>query len=285
MANHRIYQYTSLGRPLEPSVPAARVVIYLLPVAVLLGGIVGWFRSADFGSALQFAAVLALVLYTAWALAREMDPDDSPAAFISMAFGVLAALLVHAPGLLIVVVTLGLVRMVNRSSGLEPKRTDSVLLMVLSIWVIYASELHLFGVIAALAFFMDGSLRNPNRSQWVFGFVCLGATLVYMIDHDIGFPFMHWPRTLFEWVSLLFIFIFALDTLLLKRVRSKGDVDGIRLDVARVRGGMTVGFLAALQGISANRPEEVSVIVATLAGLCVGFAFRKAFKVPTPREV
>ena len=285
MANHRIYQYTSLGRPLEPSVPAARAVLYLLPLAALLGAVVGWSRLSDVGGALQYAAEFVLVLYVSWALAREMDPDDSPAAFISMVFGVLAALWIDSPGLLVVVVTLGLVRMVNRSSGIEPKRTDSILLMVLSIWVMYASEFHLFGAVAALAFFMDGSLKSPNRGQWVSGFICLGGTLVYMIDHDIGFPFMHWPRTLFEWISLLFILLFALDTLLLKRVRSRGDVDRARLDVARVRGGMTIGFLAALQGISVNRPDEVVVIVATIAGLCVGIAFRKAFKVPTPREV
>jgi hypothetical protein len=284
MANHKIYQYTSLARPLELKLAAARAVLYLLPAAALLGAFVGWARLASFGGVLQYAAVFTLVLYGSWALAREMDPDDSPAAFISMLFGVLAALMVESPGLLMVIATLALVRMVNRSSGLEGRRSDSIILMVLSIWVIYASECPLFGVVAAVAFILDGSLKNANRSQWIYGLVCLGGTLVYMIDHEIGFPFMHWPRTLFEWISLLFIFIFALDTLLLKRVRTRGDVDGIRLDVARVRGGMTVGFLAAVQGIAVNRPDEVVIIVATIAGLCVGIAFRKAFKVPAPRE-
>lgn len=280
MANHRIYQYTSLARPLDITIPTRKIVLYLLPAAALLGAIAGWVRSESLPAVLQGAVAFAVILYGSWALAREMDPDDSPASFISMGAGMLAALLVDSPGLLVVFVTLGLVRMVNRSSGLQPKRFDSIILMVLSITLIYAAETPLFGVVAAVAFMLDGSLKDPRRSHWVYGLVCLGGMLVYMVDHDIGFPFMHWPRTLFEWVSLAFILVFALDTMLMRKVRSRGDVNGLRLDAARVRGGMTVGFLAALQGISVNRPDEVVIVVATIAGLCVGIAFRKAFKVP-----
>lgn len=282
MANHRLYQYTSLGRPLNLSRRTAKAVLYLLPVAAVLGAIAGWVRLASFVGIVQYAVSFTLVLYGSWALAREMDPDDSPVSFISMTLGMLAALLVESPGLLVVFVTIGLVRMVNRSSGLEPKRSDSIILMVLAICVIYLSDTYLFGAVAAAAFIMDGSLKNPVRSQWIYGLVCLGSTVVYMVDHDIGFPFMHWPRTLFEWMSLLFILILALDTLLLKKVRTRGDVNGLVLDLARVRGGMAVGVFAAVQGIAINRPEEVVIIVATIAGLCIGIAFRKGFKVPAP---
>lgn len=279
MANHRMYQYTSLGRPLEPSVPAGRAVLYLLPIAAVLGAVMGWVQLGSFTGVLQQALVYVLVLYGSWALARELDPDHTPVAFISMAVGMLAVLLVASPGIFIVFVTLGLVRMVNRSSGLMARRTDSIIMMALAIWVIYATESPLFGLVAALAFFLDGSLKEPLRSQWVFGLICLGGMVVYMVDHDVGFPIMHWPRTLFEWISLLFIFLFALDTLLFKKFRTRGDVNGLALDTSRVRGGMTVGFLAALQGI--NRPEEVVIIVAAIAGLCIGMAFRKGFKAPT----
>lgn len=278
MANHRIYQYTSLARPLDPSVPAGKAVIYLLPFAALLGLVMGWIGTGSLTEVLQSIFLYTLVMYGSWALARDLDPDDSPASFISLVLGMLAVLLVDSPGILIVIITLGLVRMVSRSSGLSAKRSDSIILMVLSIWLIYASESPLFGAVAALAFFMDGSLKEPTRSQWVFGLVCLGGMIVYMVDHDIGMQFMRWPTTLFEWISLLFIFIFALDTLLLKRVRTRGDVNGLKLDVARIRGGMTIGFLAALQGI--NRPSQVVIIVATIAGLCIGMAFRKSFKAP-----
>lgn len=278
MANHRMYQYTSLGRPLEPSLPAGKAVLYLLSAAAVLGMVMGWVRQGNFTGVLYTAALFPLVIYGTWALARELDPDDTPVAFMSMVLGLLAALLIESPGILVVYVTLGLVRMVNRSSGLAAKRSDSIAMMVLAIVVIYSTQSPLFGAVAALAFFLDGSLRLPERSQWVYGLICLGGMVVYMVDHDIGFPIMHWPRTLFEWLSLMFILIFALNTALFKKFRSRSDVGGSRLDPARVRGGMTVGFLAALQGL--NRPEEVVILVSAIAGLCIGMAFRKGFKAP-----
>jgi hypothetical protein len=41
---------------------------------------------------------------------------------------------------------------------------------------------------------------------------------------------------------------------------------------------MTVGLLAALQGI--NELPGVAVIVAVIAGICIGMAFRKRFRTP-----
>jgi len=277
MANLRMYQLTSLGRPLKPGVPPGKVVVYAMAVAALLGLVVGWARGGGALAAVIAAGVSALGVFGAWALARELMPDDKAVAYLSMAAGLLVVLWVASPGLLVLFVTLGLVRMVNRSGGLPPKPTDSLILMALSIWVIYSAEMPLFGLVAAVAFALDGSLREPLRAQWVHAMLCLGGSIVYMVDHDIGLGALHWPNTLVEWFAVLFILIFALDALLLKRVRSRGDVDGLKLDLKRVRSGMLVGLLAAIQGI--HQPHEVVIIVATIAGLCIGIAFRKRFRV------
>jgi hypothetical protein len=142
----------------------------------------------------------------------------------------------------------------------------------------YTTASPFFGLVAALAFVLDGTLKEPLRHQWIFGLLSLGGTVVYMVDHDIGLGPVPSPDTLFEWLALLFLLIFALNTLLLKRVYSKGDTSGRTLDLNRVRGGMAVGLFAALQGIT--RPAEVVVIIATIAGICIGMAFRKGFKAP-----
>lgn len=277
MAQLRIYQLSSLARPLKPGEPPGRTVVYVMVLAAVLGAVMGWIQQGDLLSIFIDAAVFALAVFGAWALARELMPDAPAVAYLSMAAALAAVVLVDSPGVLVVFVTLGLVRMVSRSSGLPPKQTDSLALMILSIWVIYAGEMPLFGLVAAVAFALDGSLRNPLRGQWVHAMLCFGGTVVYTVDHDIGLAALHWPNSLFEWVSVLFILIFALDTLLLKRVRSRGDVDRLKLDLNRVRGGMLVGLLAALQGI--NQPRQVVIIVATIAGLAIGIAFRKGFRV------
>jgi hypothetical protein len=278
MANHRIYQYTALARPLDPAHPTNRAVIILIPLAALLGGGIGWLRHADALKALQEAFLFALILFGSWALARELDPDDHPAAFISLTCGMLVAWLMAEPAVLIVFVTFGLVRIVNRSTGLMASKADSIALTMLSIVVIYGTGSPLYGAVAALAFMLDGSLREPLPRQWLFGLVCLGATIVYMVDHDIAPGHVRAPDSLVEWLAVLFLLIFALDAMLLKRVKSVGDATGQRLDVNRVRGGMAVGLVAALQGI--QTPANVAIIVAVIAGLGIGMVFRKRFRAP-----
>lgn len=278
MASFRIYQYTSIGRPLDPAWPTNRAVLILMPLAAVLGAALAWSSGATTTQVLLQALEFALVLFLAWALARELDPDAPLAAFISAAAGVAAAVTVAAPGILLPFVTLGLVRIVNRSTGLAARRTDSIVLTLLSVGVIYLTGSPLFGCVAALAFMLDGSLKEPLRQQWLFGFVCLAASIVYMVDHDIGPGQLSAPDSLFQWIALLFLLIFALDTLLLRKVHAQGDVGNRRLDLGRVRGGMAVGLAAALQGI--GRPQSVVVVVAAIAGICVGLAFRKGFRPP-----
>jgi hypothetical protein len=278
LAYHRIYKYTSIGRPLEPGFASNKAVLILMPLGAVLGAVTAWIDGQAGVQLLQQALLFLLIVFCSWALARELDPDDHTAAFISMAAAVFAALVVAAPGILIVFTTLGLVRIVNRSTGLVAHMGDSVMVMLLALLVIYSTKSPFFGIVAALAFILDGSLKEPLRHQWVFGLICLGGTIVYIVDHDIGVAHLSAPDSLFGWLALLFLLIFALNTLLLKKVHSKGDINGNKLDLNRVRGGMAVGLFAALQGIM--RPDDVVIIVATIAGICVGMAFRKGFKAP-----
>jgi hypothetical protein len=278
VANIRIYQYTSIGRPLDPAWPTNKAVLILLPVAAVLGAVLAWRGGEGASQVLLEALVYAAILFLAWALAREFDPDDQAAAFISAAAGLAAAVAIAEPGILLPFVTLLLVRIVNRSTGLAARRLDSVIVTLLSIAVVYLTPSPLFGCVAALAFMLDGSLKEPLRQQWLFGFVCLAASIVYMVDHDLGPGQLSAPDSLFQWLSLLFLLIFALDTLLTRKVRAQGDVGHRRLDPGRVRGGMAVGLAAALQGI--GQPDSVVVVVAAIAGICIGLAFRKGFRPP-----
>jgi hypothetical protein len=263
---------------LDPACPTNKAVLFLMPLGAAVGAVTAWLDGQAGLEVLQQAIFFLLVIFGSWALARELDPDDHTAAFISMAAGVFAALVVDTPGILIVFATLVLVRIVNRSTGMVARMSDSVIVMLLALLVIYATESPFYGIVAALAFILDGSLKEPLRHQWVFGLICFGGTVVYMVDHDVGLTHLSAPDSLFGWLALLFLLIFALNTLLLKKVHSKGDAGGKTLDLSRVRGGMAVGLFAALQGIM--RPDNVVIIVAAIAGICVGMAFRKGFKAP-----
>lgn len=278
MAYHKIYRYTGVGRPLTPTSTENRTVLMLMPAGGVLGAVTAWMAGQSAIEIFQQAFSFLLLIYLAWALARELNPDDRIAAFISMAACMLAAVAIDSPGILIVITTLGLVRTVNRSSGLVARKSDSIIILLLVITVMYATESPFFGVVAAAAYILDGMLKEPLRHQWIFGLVCLAATVVYMVDHKIGFTGLSAPDSLFEWLAVLFLLIFALNMLLLNAVYSKADATGKKLDLSRVRGGMAVGLLAALQGIT--RPDTVVIIVAVIAGIGIGMAFRKGFRAP-----
>lgn len=278
MGKYSIYQYTSIGRPLDPAWPSNKAVLLLLPLAAVLGAWLEWAGGGTVNAVLLRALNLALALFASWALARELDPDDQTVAFISLAVGVLVGILIDSPGVLGAFATLGLIRIVNRSTGLPARKSDSLVLVLLTLTVIYSTGSPLFGGVAALAFALDGSLKDPLRHQWVFALVCLGGMVVYMVDHDTGLGLPGTPDSLFEWLSVLFLVIFALGIMLTRRVRSRGDVNDRPLHLSRVRGGMAVGLLAALQSV--DRPENVAVIVAAITGICIGMAFRKGFRAP-----
>jgi len=278
LSYHRIYKYTSIGRPLEPDYPTNKAVLILMPLAALLGALTAWLGGSQGMQILQAAISFVLIAFGSWALARELFPDDNPAAFVSMALAVLAALSFDSPGILIVFATLGLVRIVNRSTGMAARKTDSIIVMLLVFWVIYATKSPFFGAVAAMAFLFDGSLKEPLRHQWVFALICFGGMIVYMVDHDVGLAYFSAPDSLLEWLSLVILLILALDMFLLKKIRSCADMNGKALDLTRVKGGMAVGLFAAFQGLVAL--ENVILLVATIAGIAFGMAFRKAFKVP-----
>ncbi len=278
MSYHRIYKYTSIGRPLDTKHRTNKAVLLLMPLAAVLGAVTAWRGGSSGGQVMQAAISFTLIVFGSWALARELFPDDKPAAFISMAMAVLAALSFESPGILIVFASLGLVRIVNRSTGMAAKKTDSVIVMLLAFWVIYSTQSPFFGAVAALAFLFDGSLKEPLRHQWFFALICFGGMVVYMVDHDVGLAYFLAPDSLLEWLSLAVLLVLALNMFLLKKVRSGADLNGRPLDIGRVKGGMAIGLFAAFQGLVAL--EGVILLVATIAGIAIGMAFRKAFRAP-----
>jgi len=278
MAHHRIYKYTSIGRPLELQYPTNKAVLILMPVAALLGAVTTWLAGGQLLQVLQSAFSFLLICFGSWALARELFPDDNPAAFISMVLALLAALAFDSPGILIVFATLGLVRIVNRSTGKPALKSDSIIVMLLTFWVIYATQSPFFGAVAAAAFIFDGTLKEPLRHQWIFALICFGGMVVYMIDHDAGLSYFQAPDSLLEWLSLAVLLVLALNMFLLKEVCSCGDISDKTLDLSRVKGGMSVGLFAAFQGLA--DAEAVIILVASVAGIGIGMAFRKAFQVP-----
>jgi hypothetical protein len=274
----RIYKYSSIARPLDPDWPANKAVLILLPVALVLGLIWALMDGAGLWPAIQRGLTFALAIFTSWALARELLPDDQVAAFVSMALGFLAAMAYPDPGLLALFATLGLVRIVNRSTGLQARTSDSIIVTLLVILVVYLNQSPWFGAVGALAFFLDGIIRKPLKSQWLFALICLASMVIYIVDHDVLWWWLFVPDTLMEWIAMLAMLLFSMNLVLMKKIHSHGDMGEERLSLDRVKAGMIVAVFASLQGLDVM--SQVILLVATIGGLCIGITFRRAFRSP-----
>jgi hypothetical protein len=257
-------------------------MLIMLAPAALVALVAGLWQGASTTESAIFAIVTALAAFGAWAMGREIAPDDQAAAFVAMAAAVVVMLLLGAGtygyGLLVLFTTLGLVRQVNRTTGLEARMSDSLVLLALSLWVIYSDVNPLFGLVAAVSFFLDGYLVKPLRRQLVFALFSAGAFVVYLVDHDLERGLYSMPHTLPQWAAALIAVIFALNLLSGKESSSFADVGKKKLDTARIRGGMLVALLAVIQGLPDIR--DVGVLTAALAGVCLSSAFRRSFTNP-----
>ena len=268
---HRIYRLTSIGRPLDRSFATNRAVSRLMPLAGIAAGAASALRG---GSGAQIAAaVLAgvIVVFGAWALARELAPDDNPAAFVSMALAFGTLLLVDSPSLLLLVATLLLVRIVNRSVGLAARTSDSILVVGLVISAIHSTHSPLFGVVGAQAFAFDALLRDGHRHQCIFAALCLAGTGIFGLQHGIDVddaaPLPALVLGLVVAISLLYVVMITLT----RRIVSSGDATGAPLSLSRVRGGMAIGLLAASQALvlGSSGVNTAAIVWATLAGVAV----------------
>ena len=83
MDRHPIYSVTSIGRPLDRSFATNRAVSLLMPVGAVAAVGLALFQGETGFSLLGAAVTGAVLLFGAWALARELAPTNAPASLAS----------------------------------------------------------------------------------------------------------------------------------------------------------------------------------------------------------
>lgn len=267
-----VYRITSIARPVDPAFPTNRAVLVLVPLAAALGAGLALSGIGD-ASAGGLALSAALATFAGWALTRELAPDDDPAAFVGMALALLAVAAFGPLSVLPAFVALFLARIVNRSTGLPARWTDSILVTAFVLWAMGAVDDPLIGIAATTAFFLDASLSRPARMQVLFGSVCLGASMVLVVRDGVGMPAVTGLEGIPFWLAMVLIAAYAFAMFGTRRVGSVGDVSREPLDPARVRGGMFVAGLLAVQApIIAGEDMLNPLIGAAMAGVVIGAA-------------
>lgn len=255
---------------------------------IFLSGVSGFqlFLERDLSTAFYSGLRAGTSVFFAWAFARELDPDNELSAFFAAFLGCTGFLLFPFPLLLALFLELLLLRIVNRSSGVSSKTSDSFAVFLLSSWL-SLGESWIFGLFTALVFFLDAVLPVPSRQNRIFGLaVLMVSTFAFLqgAGEEGTFPGMQ---------SGLFILITALlfiPTVLSSReIKSTGDRTGIPLDPRRVRAAQLIALLSsslftALRGwagVESLMPLWGAILGVSLYGYSK-MLFKKLRKAPRP---
>lgn len=197
-------------------------------------------------SALYSGLIAGASVFLAWAFARELDPDNELSAFFAAFLGCAGFVFFPSPFLLALFLEILLIRIVNRSTGLPSKTSDSIAVLLLSGWISSQGN-WIFGLFTALAFFLDSFLPEPNRQNRIFGVIAFIVSLLafirtpgkesILLDAEVG---------LFILAAVL---LFIPHVLSSRKIKSRGDLTGIPLDSLRMQAAQLTAMLSA--GLSA----------------------------------
>ena len=241
-----MYRFTSLARPIDPAYLTNRALLIVLPVVGLLSA--GLALVLDAGSGPLSAAFSgALAAFAAWALTRELAPDDQGAAFVALALGWFVNVAFGTDRVLLLFVALVLARMVNRSTGLRWRPLDTLGALGFCTWAAFGMQQPLILLVASLAFTLDAALDRPLRRHLLAAAVCLPLFAWVWMDAT---RLVASDLTVWDW-SL--VGAFALGIGLAVRTNpepvSYCDVSPDRLNRTRMNAGLVVGSLVAVQAL------------------------------------
>jgi hypothetical protein len=240
-----VFRFSGLARPIDPAYPTNKAVLLFAPVVFLLGAIYAYFGGADFVDILRAGLNASLLLFLAWAVTRELSPDDNVASFVAVGIALIAWPRVGLQSILTLAAVLIAARVVSRSTGKAATMADSIL-VTLGFGAMAWFWSWTFGAIGALALSLDALLpfvwkQERRRYHLAFAALLVGVSVTRLI---IGVEPLRVPAHLPVWAIIAGLCAIAIWQY--PRPRSVGDVDQRRLVHERVRGALSVGLVSAI---------------------------------------
>jgi len=168
-----IYRVCSIARPVDPLYPSNRLLLIVLPVGAV-GSVVATAAGVLDGTIAGNALAALLIGFAAWALARELSPDQDYAAFLALALAWLQFLTTGASAVLPLFVALFVARVANRSTGLALRPWDTATVVGLLAYASFSGNNKLLLLGGAVAFVGDAWLDANRPLHMTFGGLCLG---------------------------------------------------------------------------------------------------------------
>jgi hypothetical protein len=239
----KLKRLSSVARSVDLAYPTNRAIV-IISLLFFLGTaclqlILGRETSSASASGLRAGASV----FLAWAFARELDPDNEFSAFVAAFLGFAGFLLFPSPFLLALFLELLLIRIINRSTGLPAKTSDSFAILLLSGWISFQGE-WAFGLFTTLAFLLDSSLPEPNRCNRIFGGIAFMISLLaFTGTAGKESILMNTQLGLFAFAATL---LFIPRILRSGKIKSRGDLTGNPLDPLRVQAAQLIALLNAI---------------------------------------
>lgn len=172
-----ITQFTHIGRPLDPRYPtnlAIMILAGLATVAILIFRLIGGIELVQAGIS---AFLAGMSVFIVWGLSREIDPDHDFSAFVSAIIMIAVLFLMDGQfNLLVLFYLLSMARLLNRTTGLSAKFSDSLALFGFTIFVSFVDS-WIFAMMGGTMFLLDSILPTRNRQGLLFA----GASVVVMV--------------------------------------------------------------------------------------------------------
>jgi len=274
-----VFAKSSLGRPLYPSYKTnVAIMILTLLTGVVMGG-VSLLQSGDFGLAIGVGLLYGAIVFVAWVITREIDPDHDLSAFVSVALAFGAALWLMPST--IALWPLGLVilgsRMLTRVVGIHATLIDSFIMVAVIGLTAYSGYIAV-ALAASAFFFLDAWLQEPLRRQWAFGALALAITfLVALIaNQGMGLVPASMPYILVIGVISL---VFLLTILLTGQITTHSDFGNRPLSLSRLRAAMLMTLAIGLVQAVTNSDGGVLSMITLWASLAAVPLYRLIIRI------
>jgi hypothetical protein len=273
---------TGIGRPLDFRYRSNRFVA----IASVIAGLAtfAWRWSSGSDEIIVWSFQVAGAVFLAWAIARELDPDDPSPATVATVL-VLPFMVLGPPSLAASAAALLAIRIAARTTGLSPQGIDAVFLTLAAAYLgsDRASWPALAASIVAVGTDRFAEPPGPARTLWFGAAMTLAAAI-----GAVTFPGSSvWtPPTRPEWVvlgaTLAAAFLAVVTT---RPPRSRGDFQDDVLSQPRLRSGrVLVLFTLVMGAIARGGPatHALAPLWAAALGVAIVIVARRGRRERTP---
>lgn len=246
----KVNRLSSLTRSIDLNYPTNRMIVNISLFFFLGVLILQFLLQKAFFPSLDSGFRAGMSVFLAWVFAREIDPDNEFSAFIGAFLGGIGFFFFPSPALLVLLLEILLIRMLNRSTGLPAKPSDSVIILLLSGWISVQYGF-IFSLLTALVFFLDSFLPEANRQNRIFGVIASLLTLIlaafsFLTETGKGEIHLNTEFTKLNLFMLAAGVLFILKILNSRKIMSRGDLTGIPMNPVRVQTAQLIALLSAV---------------------------------------